>query len=157
MKRILLIAMALVTFALTIQAQTETDTRSLNDIRFENFSDDDWLDNDYIHALRDYINDVNQGVIKDENLDPYRNVITGKFVVFSIEPFIAGGVELQVVFVDNPENIFTAWVYSDVDPEGTPAVSGYRVNSVQLDEMKCEFSTEEIMEIVGQDEKMKLF
>ena len=39
---------------------------SLNDFRFANFSEADWFDNDYIRSLRQYLDDVAVGKVKDE-------------------------------------------------------------------------------------------
>ena len=42
------------------------EDQSLNDIRFANFKDADWLDNEYIRQLRAYINNFNAGKIEDQ-------------------------------------------------------------------------------------------
>ena len=72
------------------------------------------------------------------------------------EPFLLGGLFIQFVFVDNPQDIFSSWVYSDVDEE-TKAVTGYSVHAVKMEDMKSGFSKEDILKIVNEDENMKLW
>ena len=57
----------------------------LNDIRFADYDDDDWLDNEYIQALRHYLDDIDVSKIKNERIKPYSKVIKGQFVIFRIE------------------------------------------------------------------------
>ena len=133
-----------------------TNGQSLNDIRFANFSDDDWLDNEYIRTLRKYINDYNDGKIKDNGLDPYKEKVRGKFVVWKAEPFLLGGLFIQFVFIDSSDDIFSSWVYSDVD-EGAKSITGYTVHGVKMEEDKSGFTKERILEIVEQEDNLKLF
>lgn len=130
--------------------------RSLNDIRFDSFTDKDWVDNEYIKALRDYLDTFNNGWVENEELDPYREDVKGKFVVYNVEPFIVGGLYIQVVFIDKPENIFTAWVYSGVDEEKEVVVD-YSVRRVSLDEMKNDMSREEILQEMKKRPELKLW
>lgn len=130
--------------------------KSLNDIRFANFTDRDWLDNEYIRTLRSYINAFNKGEIVDDELEPCKGDITGKFVIANVEPFLLGGLFIQVVFVDKPQNIFTAWVYSDVD-EDAGKVVGYSVRRISLDERKNELSKEEILQEMKEHPELKLW
>lgn len=134
----------------------EGDDPSLNDIRFANFKDADWLNNEYIRQLRAYINDFNAGKIEDEELEAYKDKVRGQFAIYNVEPFLLGGLFIQFVFVDNPDDIFSSWVYSDVD-EGTKAVTGYSVHAVKMEDMKSGFSKEDILKIVNENENMKLW
>ena len=84
--------------------------RGLNDIRFENFEYMDWIDNDYIRCLRSYLDDFNSGKIEDEELEAYRQKVRGKFVIASSNPFMMGGLLVMVMFVDHPDDIYSAWV-----------------------------------------------
>ena len=53
----------------TVYEATEDETReTLNDIRFAGWGKKEWADNDYIRAVRRYIDDYNNGKIKDEYL-----------------------------------------------------------------------------------------
>lgn len=132
------------------------EDQSLNDIRFANFKDADWLDNEYIRQLRAYINNFNAGKIEDEELEAYKDKVHGQFAIYNVEPFLLGGLFIQFVFVDNPQDIFSSWVYSDVDEE-TKAVTGYSVHAVKMEDMKSGFSKEDILKIVNEDENMKLW
>ena len=40
-----------------VKEKTDTTALSLNEIRFKDWTDEDWLDNDYFRALRTCIND----------------------------------------------------------------------------------------------------
>ena len=64
--------------------------KSLNDIRFSNFKSKDWYDNEYIRTLRYYLSRYCAREISNPNLDPYRQIIPGDFVLYKIEPFILG-------------------------------------------------------------------
>jgi hypothetical protein len=130
---------------------------SLNEVRFENFtSNEDWLDNDYIRALRTYIDDYKSGKVKDPDLDKVKEKINGQFVVLNVEPFIMGGLFLVVAFLDSPNDVFTSWIYSDVDQE-TKTVSGYEVRTFRLEEEKSELTKEEILEAVKEHPELKLW
>lgn len=48
-----------------LTAAKDTARKSLNDIRFEGWKEQDWLDNEYIRALRKYIDAYNKGEIED--------------------------------------------------------------------------------------------
>lgn len=132
------------------------EDQSLNDIRFANFKDADWLNNEYIRQLRAYINNFNAGKIKDEELEAYKDKVRGQFAIYNVEPFLLGGLFIQFVFVDNPEDIFSSWVYSDVN-EDTKAVTGYSVHAVKMEDMKSGFSKKDILKIVNENENMKLW
>ena len=71
-----------------------TDTigtqRTLNDIRFNGWERNDWLDNEYIRTLRKYLDDYYAGKVGNSDLDPYKEQIKGKFVIYSIEPCLSG-------------------------------------------------------------------
>ena len=38
-----------------------------------------------------------------------------KFVIGNVEPFIGGGLFIQIMFIDHPNDVYSAWVYSFVD------------------------------------------
>ena len=136
--------------------ESEGDFGGLNAIRFNHFTDDDWNDNEYIRCLRQYITDYNEGKIEDEELDAYKDKIRGKFVVFNIGPYIGGGAFIQIVFLDNPDDIFSCWVYSTVD-EATETVVSYSVHSIRLNDEKSELTREEIQEIINEHPENKVW
>lgn len=113
--------------------------KSLNDIRFADFDENDWLDNEYIRCLRRYIDDYNNGKILDENLDEYKDKLKGRFIIARCEPALLGGLYLQIIFIDNPDDIFFAWIYSVVDEE-QEKILGYEVRYFSIDEEKSGFT-----------------
>jgi hypothetical protein len=130
---------------------------SLNDIRFGGFQEKDWLDNEYIRTLRRYLDDVHGGKKRDEVLEPYKQELGGKFVVWNVEPFLAGGLLINFIFVDWPEKMLTSSVYSFVD-EDTKTVTGYTVRSVMIDEeTKTELTKEEILNIIAEHPELELW
>ena len=139
-----------------LYANEDAEDESLNDIRFANFKDEDWLDNEYIRTLRRYIDDFNNRKIEDEELEPHRNLLKGKFVIGNVEPFMLGGLFIQITFIDHPENVFSAWVYSDVDPEKR-TVSNYNVHHIRLEKEKLEFTREQILQEMEIHPEMKLW
>lgn len=67
---------------MTIESTDTIGTqRTLNDIRFDGWGRNDWLDNKYIRTLRKYLNNYNAGKVSNSDLDPYKEQIKGKFVV----------------------------------------------------------------------------
>ena len=134
----------------------DIEDESLNDIRFANFKDEDWLDNEYIRTLRKYIDDFNNKKIEDAELEPHRSLLKGKFVIGNVEPFMLGGLFIQITFIDNPENVFSAWVYSIVDPEKR-TVSNYAVHHMRLEKEKLEFTREQILQEMETHPELKLW
>ena len=130
--------------------------KGLNDIRFANYTDNDWLDNDYIRCLRRYIDDYNSGKVKNEELDQYKVMLKGKFVIGWAEPYLMGGLFLQIIFVDYPNDMFNAWVYSTVDEE-TETVLDYEVRSMGYDEEKSGFTKTQILELMKEHPELKLW
>lgn len=144
------------TLSETKETENIVTPESLNDIRFGGFQEKDWLDNEYIHTLRRYLDDVKSGRIVDERLEPYRQKLGGKFVVWNVEPYLAGGLLINFVFVDWPEKMLTSSVYSFVN-EDTKTVTGYKVRNVIIDEeTKTELTKEEILDVVAEHPELKL-
>ena len=110
-------------------AMEETPKRSLNDIRFAGWTEKEWLDNEYIRTLHRYLDDYSRGKIEDESLDPYRELTKSKFVVGQIESFLLGGVFMYIMFVDEPEKVFSVTVYSEVNST-TEEILNYEVRSI---------------------------
>ena len=127
----------------------------LNAIRFKNFTDKDWYDNDYIRCLRSYLDDFNQGKIENSELEPYKDKVRGKFVIGSVDPFMLGGMFISIVFVDYPEDIFSAWVYSSVDEE-TETIIDYEVREVRH-EGESQFTKEDIKQFLKENPEQKVW
>lgn len=90
-------------------AEEDTITRkSLNDIRFEGWQRKDWLDNEYIRTLRGYLDDFHEGKIDNPALEPYKELVKSKFVIYYAEAFMLGGVLIYITFLDMPEAVFCA-------------------------------------------------
>lgn len=139
-----------------LTATKDTARKSLNDIRFEGWKEQDWLDNEYIRALRKYIDAYNKGEIEDSSLNPYRENIKSKFVVYNIEPYLLGGLFISIVFLDMPEIVFDSWVYSNVD-EIKEAVTGYEVHGISINKEKSAFTKENIIQIIEEHPENKLW
>lgn len=142
-----------------VQAENDSisNAKSLNDIRFSNFKDKDWIDNDYIRALREHIDAYKRGKVKDDELDKYNDDIQGKFVIGHTEPFLLGGLFIEFMFVDKPEKIFSAWVYSEVD-EQKESVTGYSVRSIQLEDQSSGFtSKQQILQTLKEHPEYKMW
>ena len=61
----------------TYEDDSIANGKSLNDIRFANFTDKDWLDNEYIRTLRVYIDAFVNGKVKDDELELYKSDVKG--------------------------------------------------------------------------------
>ena len=131
-------------------------TPSLNVIRFSGWTEEDWCDNDYIKALRAYLDEFQAGRIEDEELAPYKNKINCQFVVGYIGQFLGGGAFINIIFLDLPNRVFSSWVYSYVDEE-TNVITGYEVRSVTINEELIENTREEILNVVKENPKFKLW
>ena len=118
------------TVAADTAEENDTTKKSLNDIRFAGWTEKEWLDNEYIRTLRQYLDDYSQGKIENEELEPYRHLTKGQFVVGQIEPFMLGGVFMYIMFVDDPEKVFTVCVYSEVNSE-TEEIGKHEVRSIE--------------------------
>lgn len=134
----------------------EEITESLNAIRFKNWGKKEWLDNDYIRALRSYIDDFHAGEIENDDLEPYRERIRSKFIIASIEPYLSGGAYVGIIFVDMPNRIFVAWVYSYVDDE-TKDITGYDVRAFRIEEDEVDNTKEDILRALKEEPLLRLW
>lgn len=131
----------------------------LNYIRFDDWTDEDWLDNDYIREIRKFFNAYIQEEINDErfkSLVPYRSLMNSKFVVLHIQPFLGGGVFMYIVFLDNPKQVFEAWVYGTIMDEDE-GVIGYDIRLCRPSEEENNLSKNEILQIIKDNPKNKLW
>ena len=128
--------------------------KSLNDIRFADFDEKDWVDNDYIRELRKYIDDLKSGKVEDEH--SLKDKVQGKFIVGTSGPCLVGGLLVRIVFIDRPENIFTSAIYSFVN-EDTETVTGYEVRSFYLDEEESGITKEQLLKLMDEHSELKLW
>lgn len=140
----------------TLQATDTIVKRSLNDIRFEGWERSEWLDNEYIRTLRKYLDDYNAGKVSNPDLDPYKELIKGKFVVYNIEPYLLGGAFIKITFLDMPDRVFSSWVYSNVD-EDKEVVESYEFRSIAIEEEKTDMTKEDILQAIKEMDGLKLW
>ena len=141
----------------TIQAEdTIGKQKTLYDIRFDGWERSDWLDNEYIRTLRKYLDDYNRGKISNTNLDPYKEQVKGKFVVYDINPYLLGGVLIRITFLDMPDRVFSSWIYSNVD-EQKEIVESYEFRSISIEEETTGMTKEDILQAVKEMDGLKLW
>lgn len=144
----------------TVAADTaevsDTTKKSLNDIRFAGWTEKEWLDNEYIRTLRQYLDDYSQGKIENEELEPYRHLTKGEFVVGQIEPFILGGVFMYIMFVDDPEKVFTVCVYSEVNSE-TEEIGKHEVRYIEYQSEVPGIPKELLQQMIQEHPEMKVW
>lgn len=140
----------------TLQTTDTITQRTLNDIRFGNWKDSDWLDNEYIRTLRNYLNDYNNGQVSNPTLDPYKEQIKGKFVVYDITPYLLGGAFIQITFLDMPNRVFSSWIYSNVD-EKKGVVESYEFRSINIEEEITDMTKEDILQAIKEMNGLKLW
>lgn len=128
--------------------------KTLNDIRFAGWEYEDWLDNDYIRELRLYINDYLSGEIENAELDEYRENIKGKFAIVNIVPFVMGGAQIYICFMDYPSKVFSSWVYSSVDEENE-VVLEYICKGLSYVGEELGYTKEEIRRIMSEHPEIK--
>ena len=112
--------------------QNSKGEKSANDIRFGNWTETDWYENDYFRFLRKYFDAYCNGEIDASNL-PEKSLLKGKFIIFNSSPYIGGGMFIQLIFINDPDKIFTTNVYSSVDMESETVskdffIKGFRLN-----------------------------
>lgn len=156
MKKLLtLLAVALITMPALCSAQ-EQSHRSLNDIRFDGWTDEDWLNNDYIRTLRSYINACYRGEEVCEALTPFREESQSKFVILAIEPALIGGTYILFSFLDAADKVFSTTVYSFVDEE-EEKIMGYEVRYIRLLDQESGYKKEEYETYAKEDPRIILW
>lgn len=138
-----------------LEEEEEEDFVPLNNIRFDDWDEEDWWDNDYIRAFRTYVDDFNAGKVEDETLSAYRDVTKSKFIVGAIEPCVFGGVMMKIIFFDAPEKLFSAWVYGIVD-EDKKIVTDYEVRFFEY-KGNIEMTKDDILKMLKTDSRVKLW
>ena len=141
----------------TMQVADTIGTRKvLNDIRFDGWERNDWLDNEYIRTLREYLDDYNSGKVSNANLDPYKEQIKGKFVVYDINSYLLGGALIRITFLDMPDRVFSSWIYSNVD-EKKETVESYEFRSISIEEERTDMTKEDILQAIKEMDGLKLW
>ena len=135
----------------------ETANDGLNGIRFEEWGDKEWLNNNYIRSVRLYIDAYNLGLVKDEGLDKHKAALKGKFCICSIEPFMGGGAWMHIAFVDDTSFSLRFWVYSFVNESDPAAIEGYDVRGSDLVDEPLGLTTEEIKDILKENPHNQLW
>ena len=135
----------------------ETANDGLNGIRFEEWGDKEWLNNNYIRSVRLYIDAYNLGLVKDEELDKHKAALKGKFCICSIEPFMGGGAWMHIAFVDDTSFSLRFWVYSFVNESDPAAIEGYDVRGSDLVDEPLGLTTEEIKDILKENPHKQLW
>lgn len=136
--------------------EENTGGEALNDIRFAGWGKNEWVDNEYIRTLRKYLDEYNSGRIQDTRLDKHKDYIKGKFVIAEIQPYIAGGAYISIIFYDNPDKIFSAVVYSYID-EKTREVTKYEFRSMDLTLTGYDVTQEEIHQFLKECPEHKMW
>jgi hypothetical protein len=147
------------TTSYTTEYESVEDTtyrKTLNDIRFESWTKEEWANNEYIREVRRYIDAYNKGEIENPTLDDQKKYIQGKFAIADIQPYLTGGALIYIIFYDNPDKTFSAHVYSDVD-EKTRAVSNYECRGLKNENIDLEFSQEDILQFLKECPEHKLW
>ena len=94
---------------------------SLDEIRFGGWTEEDYFDNDYLRAFRRYMDAWLQGKkmadteADPSTLEPYRDRLRGKFLVFKVRAFSFGGLLYLLVPIDDPYLLLHVWIYSTID------------------------------------------
>ena len=141
----------------TIHAEdTIGKQETLNEIRFDEWKRSDWLDNEYIRTLRKYLDDYNSGKVSNANLDPYKEQVKGKFVVYDINPYLLGGVLIRITFLDMPDKVFSSWIYSNVD-EQKEIVESYEFRSISIEKETTGMTKKDILQAVKEMDGLKLW
>ncbi len=126
----------------------ETANDGLNGIRFEEWGDKEWLNNNYIRSVRLYLDAYVLGLIKNEGFDKHKAAMEGKFCICSIEPCVYGGVWMHIAFVNDTSFSLRFWVYSFVADN---TISGYDVRGADLIDEPLGITPEEIKDILKQN------
>ncbi|MBR4156012.1 MAG: hypothetical protein IKU01_04845 [Bacteroidales bacterium] len=136
--------------------EENANRETLNDIRFDGWTKKEWADNEYIRAVRKYIDAYNNGKIENTDLYEHKKYIQGKFVIADIQPYLAGGALIYIVFYDYPEKTFSAYVYSDVDVTSR-VVSNYECRGLKNENIDLGFSQEDILQFLKECQEHKLW
>lgn len=136
----------------------EIEEGSLNDIRFGDWEETDWHNNDYFRFLRKCLDACYDGIENEDTeiLKRYELPLKSKFAIFRAEPFLLGGMFITFIFLDKPESLYQTAVYSNVD-EKRKIVTGYSLYSLRKLKEPSPLTKEEILEIVKENPILQLW
>ena len=141
----------------TIESDTtEAYTETLNDIRFAGWDKAKWVDNEYIRTVRKYIDAYNNGEITDTELDEYKDDIHGKFIIGDIQPWIAGGAIVYIIFCEKPDKMFYSIVYSSVNVQ-TRKIYNYQCRGLKLETDESGCTKEDIIQFLKECPEHKMW
>lgn len=136
---------------------TEAKTgETLNDIRFAGWGKAEWVDNEYIRTVRKYIDAYNNGEIIDTPLDKYKDYIQGKFIIGDIQPWIAGGAIVYIIFCEKPDKMFYSIVYSSVNVQ-TREIYDYQCRGLKLETDESGCTKEDIIQFLKECPEHKMW
>lgn len=127
-----------------------------NEIRFGNWTDKDWYDNDYFRFLRKFIDACYKGEAECDAFKPYKHALNSKFAVAQAMPFIGGGMFILFNFLDVPNIMFDVWIYSFVD-EDTETIVDYEVRHVGIHCVDFMITKEYILSTIEEHPENKLW
>jgi hypothetical protein len=132
--------------------------KSLNDIRFGDWTDEDWCDNDYFRYLRKCFDNYykNEIIPDDVDLQPYKSVLSDKFYIGNVEPFIMGGLFITIGFLNTPQILYNAVIYSHVDME-TETVTGFTLMNFSQSEQTTDLTRGQILKLIKEHPENKLW
>ena len=138
--------------------ELEEDYKSLNDIRFENWTEENWLDNDYFRFLRKCFDDCYKGIENEDThcLLDYKPLLNNQYYIYKVEPYLLGGLFITLGFLNNPEILYETVVYSDVDRD-TETVTGYSLRGFHKSKTSTTFTTKQLLEILKDNPLNKLW
>lgn len=131
-------------------------SKTLNQIRFEGWTEKDWADNEYYRCIRKTFDDYLAGKIQRKDLDEYKDIIPGKFLIYDVSPYIMGGLYIKLVFMDEPEKLYSTVVYSYVD-EDTKEITGYEMRGFSLDDFELSLTKEDLRQYLEDCPEAKPF
>ena len=68
-----------------------------------------------IKLIHEHLDSFLMGKIKDENLEPYRDIVESKFYILDVHYVMAGGIYFKIIFPKHPHAEFIAATGIDVD------------------------------------------
>ena len=129
---------------------------ALNDIRFAGWGKAEWIDNEYIRTVRKYIDLYNNGETEDATLDEYKDYIQGKFILGDIQPWIAGGAIVYIIFCEKPDKMFYSIVYSSVNVQ-TREIYDYQCRGLKLETDESGCTKEDIIQFLKECPEHKMW
>lgn len=138
--------------------QKSTKIRSSNEERFSEWTNEKWLDNDYIRSLRKLLDDYHGGKISDDHivkpsLDEYKDDIKGQFMIVNIQAHLMGGVDIAICFIEKPTKAYRVWVYREVDEVNQ--TYNYACRGFDLTKAKLNYTKEQLLEIIKEHPELR--